>query len=142
MPFKKGHKIRLGMKHTKETKAKIKAKRALQVITDEHKKSLSVAMKKSCAKRCTFTHIDKDGYRVIYKPEHPNAMKKGYILEHRFVLSEHIGRPLTKKEMVHHINGDKQDNRIKNLELCLRSEHIKNHHMKKRDSLGKFISNK
>ena len=48
---------------------------------------------------------------------HPNADSKGWILEHRLLMSQHIGRPLIDNENVHHINGDRQDNRIENLEL-------------------------
>lgn len=66
------------------------------------------------------------GYVYIWKPEHPNAgvgRGKQYIAEHRLVMSEHLGRPLTGTESVHHKNGIKDDNRIGNLELMQRRVH-------------------
>lgn len=73
--------------------------------------------------------IDGGGYVLIHKPMHPNSGSAGYIREHRLVMSAHIGRPLKKREVVHHINGDKKDNRIDNLELFEnQSEHEKKHY--------------
>jgi hypothetical protein len=43
--------------------------------------------------------------------------ENGRILEHRLVMAQHIGRPLDASETVHHINGDRSDNRLANLEL-------------------------
>lgn len=56
-------------------------------------------------------------YDFIYKPDHPNSDARGYVRTHRLVMSEHLGRPLREGENVHHINGDRKDNRIENLEL-------------------------
>jgi transposase len=67
------------------------------------------------------------GYVEVYKPGHPMADGKGYIPEHRLAMSDHLGRVLTPDEVVHHINGDKTDNRVENLELLSQSHHNELH---------------
>lgn len=66
--------------------------------------------------------VIKDGYVWLYRPEHPNCDKKGFVSEHRLVMSEHLGRELLPHENVHHKNGQRDDNRIENLELWSKSQ--------------------
>jgi len=57
---------------------------------------------------------------MICKPGHPNAYDgRGNVAEHTVVMSEVLGRPLHKRERVHHLNGIRDDNRPGNLELWL-----------------------
>lgn len=63
-----------------------------------------------------------DGYKELFLPSYPFSKSNGYILEHRYVMELHLGRPLAKHENVHHKNGVRDDNRIENLELWLRPQ--------------------
>jgi hypothetical protein len=68
------------------------------------------------------------GYVMFYYPEHPQANSKGYVRQHRLVMEQFLGRYLSKKEVVHHKNHIKNDNRIENLELFeSHSDHMRIH---------------
>lgn len=63
---------------------------------------------------------DADGYvRIVFgRADVRGTGSGGHILEHRMVMEQHAGRPLESAEIVHHINEDRADNRLKNLRLC------------------------
>lgn len=61
--------------------------------------------------------IAEHGYVLVYAPEHPFCNKGGYVFEHRLIMENKLGRYLTPKETVHHINKNVGDNRPENLML-------------------------
>ena len=68
-----------------------------------------------------------NGYEIEYDPGDPSAYANGVVYIHRQVMSQALGRPLTREEHIHHINGNCLDNRLKNLMLVSNSEHAKIH---------------
>lgn len=78
---------------------------------------------------------DANGYIMVLDHEHPSRAKKDYVYQHRLVMEKKIGRYLDSKEVVHHINFNKQDNRVENLMLfATDGEHLKYHAKLKRKS--------
>ena len=49
------------------------------------------------------------------------------VREHRWLVEQHLGRPLLPTEHVHHINGDPLDNRLENLQVLDQNTHIRLH---------------
>lgn len=69
--------------------------------------------------------IDSSGYVSVYVGDTVDSPRKrgGAIREHILVMENHLGRALTKGEVVHHIDGNKLNNDIANLDLCTVEEH-------------------
>ena len=66
-------------------------------------------------------HIGSGGYIRITLP---NGSR---IREHRFVYEKFLGRKLKRSEHIHHIDGNKTNNKLDNLLLCSNKEHFKVH---------------
>jgi len=96
------------------------------------------------------------GNRVwVYDPQHPNAKyNHNYVVRSRWLMSKKIGRAIRRNEDVHHINGDRTDDRIENLVLLTHKAHgkllkhteatkqiIRECTAKQRRLRGKFIPN-
>lgn len=77
--------------------------------------------------------VRKDGYILVVAPDdhpypcdqHPASGLK-YILEHRYVMEQHLGRYLLPTEVVHHIDENPSNNDIDNLRLFdSQAEHVR-----------------
>ena len=71
--------------------------------------------------------VKKGDYKYAVVHNHPNAIKFGYVLLHRVIMENHIGRLLLKDEIIHHKDGNKNNNDISNLEILSKSNHTKLH---------------
>lgn len=68
-----------------------------------------------------------NGRIAVFLPEHPKANGSGYVLRSRWIMEKKIGRYLGSNEVVHHLDGNKSNDKLDNLYLTTINEHIKLH---------------
>jgi len=129
-----------GHKHSEETKKKISENHSNQnwlgkKHKEDTKKKISLSQIGKKNNLWNGGKMKVNGYIKIYVPNHPKKVQ-GHVLEHRLVIEKHLGRYLTKEEVVHHINEVRDDNRIENLLLFkTKGEHKKFHLKQTRERL-------
>ncbi len=117
--FKKGH------KNSPEAIAKIKKALTGRPLSEEHRKKVVKALAKIQLKGKDHWNWKggrnkHNGYIYIKQNNHPFTDSRGYMSEHRLVMEKSLGRYLKPSEHIHHKNGIKDDNRIKNLEIIVK----------------------
>ena len=127
---------KMGHEVSEETREKLSKAFKGKPISEEHKQNIGLANigeKNSNWGGGRFP--DSKGYIKVWSPNHPFKDGDGYVFEHRLVMEKHLGRYLTKDEVVHHINENPKDNRIENLQLMSREEHSRLHFKMKKLNL-------
>jgi len=129
---------------TKKQKGKKQAKR-IQFFSDQGLNGVEIAKKLKITSSTVYRiaarynvnivdnfhkgfSISDSGYKLIKVDDHPFADSKGYVREHRLVMEEFLGRFLDVGECVHHMDENKLNNSIENLELMLIEDHVRLHH--------------
>lgn len=116
---------------SEETKKKISKAHTGKKLSPEHRAKVvkNLILLKKGSENMSWNggrHLDNRGYMLVYSPEQ-STRSQPYIREHRLVMQLHLGRKLDRLEHIHHLNGNKLDNRIENLLLLSNSEHSNLH---------------
>lgn len=103
----------------------------LRKLTPEHKAKMIATMMRLHKGKFGAAHPSWKGGRYIDSYGYVIRRIDGKtVKEHRYIMEQHIGRKLFSWEEVNHINFDKQDNSLENLEVCI-NEH------KRRDMIAR-----
>lgn len=140
----KGNKNFLGKCHSEETKQKIRESKIGKKASNETKQKMSNShknkhlMEKNGNWRGGITK-NSDGYIwiKISKRSKYSSMKNhlSYVLLHRLIMAKHLGRCLKPEEVVHHTDGNLENNRIENLELMTQNKHVGIHNKLRKEEV-------
>lgn len=135
IPWNKGI---IGVHHlSEETKRKISINNARGMLGRKHKKETIIKMRGSKNSNWKGGKYINKSEKCVYVrcPTHPRAKNnRGYVAKHILVMEKHLGRYLKKGEVVHHIDGNRMNNSIKNLKLFKNNgKHISFHHKIRRE---------
>lgn len=115
-----------GKKHSEETKKKMSLVAKGRPKSLEHCRKMSKIFSGPGSGRWKGGHIFSEGYHKVWiKPKH-------YKKNARVIAEDVLGRSLKKDEIIHHINGNRQDDRKENLMICSRSYHMELHQRMKK----------
>ena len=114
-----------------EHKEKLRKIHTGKVVSKESREKMSQSKTFRGKNKMGHRKQRKDGYIYIYYPDYPSSTKDGFVMEHIYIVEQHIGRRLKKDEVVHHKNHIRNDNRIENLQLMTFKQHA-SLHMKER----------
>lgn len=117
MTKQKMSRSRTGKIVSKETRARMSRAQIGKIMSRESRMKMSLA--RSMPLGSTFYN---NGYVIIKTQE-------GWKQEHRVIMEGKLGRRLDGGEVVHHRNGNKTDNRVKNLRLMTDIEHTRLHRL-------------
>lgn len=106
-------------------------------MSEAHRENLRIAAIARGERTAKGVSLKPSGYIEITRG--PNKGRS----EHNVVMEKQIGRPISEEEVVHHVNGNRSDNRIENLQLLTRGEHCRIHATenapnRRRDANGRF----
>lgn len=97
-------------------------------LSETTKKKISEKFKGELHPKYKGKFFDSGGYVMVYSPNHPNRDGNNDVREHRLVAEKCLGRYLTSKEVIHHINEIRDDNRPENLYLFACNKDHYDHH--------------